>query len=255
MKATCNLVLSGGGMRGNAHVGIIKALYEKEIFPKAVSGTSSGALVGAFICDGFHPAEVEEIILKNEPQLGFNYSRFWESILSFNSFSEVLKKNLRSKKIEDLQLPLYVSATNLINGMQEIITQGNIVEVLTASAAIPVVLPPVFMNGVPYADGGVSNNLPVEPFLKESLPIVGCHVNPLTEYNKDAGVIHTIDRSMHLIMRAGVNRGKGNCAVFIEPPALRGFHLFESKKTKEMIAMGYRYVMDEMDLSPLNAQK
>lgn len=251
MNLNCNLVLSGGGMRGNAHVGILKSLFEKGVIPKAVSGTSSGALVGAFICDGFHPSEVEAIILKNEPQIGFNFSRFWESLLSFNSFIEVLKKNLRTKNIEDLQLPLYISATNLNTGLQEIITRGNIVEVLTASAAIPVLLPPVYLNSVPYADGGMTNNLPVEPFLSAPEKIIACHVNPMKAFDKDAGVLNNIDRSMHLMMQAQVNERKGQCHIFIEPPALSSFHLFESKKTKEMITIGYDYTKSHIDLTAL----
>lgn len=248
---TCNLVLSGGGMRGNAHVGILKALFEKGVSPYAVSGTSSGALVGAFICDGFHPSEVEAIILKNEPQIGFNFSRFWESLLSFNSFIEVLKKNLRTKNIEDLQLPLYISATNLNTGLQEIITGGNIVEVLTASAAIPVLLPPVYINSVPYADGGMTNNLPVEPFLSAQEKIIACHVNPMKAFDKDASVLNNIDRSMHLMMMDQVNKRKVQCHLFIEPPALSSFHLFESKKTKEMITIGYDYTRTNIDLTAL----
>lgn len=251
METKCNIVLSGGGVRGYAHVGVLKALYEKGIVAQAVSGTSSGALIGAFICDGFHPAEIEEIILKNNPRIGFNYTRFWTSLLSFSSFTEILKKNLRHRKFEELNIPLFVSVTNLNTGLQEIIQEGDLVEALTASAAIPVLLPTVFINKIPYGDGGMTNNLPVKPFMVTDLKTIGVHVNPLTDFVEGNHMLHNIDRSMHLLMRNSVTMEKHVCDVFIEPSALKQFHLFEHKRAKEIIKIGYEYVMNETDLSPL----
>ena len=72
MGVKCNLILSGGGARGYAHVGVVKAILESNIEINAISAASSGALLGAFICDGFSPHEIEEIILKHEPQLKCN---------------------------------------------------------------------------------------------------------------------------------------------------------------------------------------
>lgn len=254
MNSSCNLVLSGGGMRGYAHVGAVKALMENGISFKAISGASAGALIGAFLCDGFHPEEIEEIILKNEPQFSFNYKAFWDSLLSFNSFAEVLKKNLRSKTLEALPLPLYVSVTNLNTGFQEVLVEGNIIDALTASSAIPVLLPPVYIQSIPYADGGMSNNLPVEPFLQAKEKLIGIHVNPLTDFDRSAGMIHATDRAMHLMMRSNVMRSMKSCDLFIEPPALKNYHLFESKKTKELIACGYLHVKNELDVSTLKLQ-
>jgi NTE family protein len=243
-----NLVLSGGGMRGYAHVGIVKALLEKKIHVCAISGTSSGALIGAFLCDGFHPDEIEHIILKQQPQIGFNYKIFSESLLTFSSFTEVLKKNLRSKKIEQLKTPLHIALTNLNTGRQEIVKEGNLLDALTASAAIPVLLPSVSINSIPYADGGMSNNLPVEPFLRRKEMLIGSHVNPLPDYQKKVNLIQNADRSMHLIMQNKVQEGKEHCDVFIEPPALKKFHLFESKKAREIIRQGYEFVKTEMNI-------
>ena len=251
METKCNIVLSGGGVRGYAHVGALKALYEKEVLPAAISGTSSGALIGAFICDGFHPKEIEEIIIRHNPRIGFNYARFWNSLLSFNSFTEILKKNLRSVKFENLKIPLFVSVTNLTSGLQEIIQKGDLVEALTASAAIPVLFPTPFINGIPYGDGGITNNLPVNPFIGSSLKVIGVHVNPLTDFVENSSMLQNIDRSMHLLMRNSVIVEKHRCDVFIEPSALKQFHLFDHKRANDIVKIGYQCVMEETDLSPL----
>lgn len=242
-----NLVLSGGGTRGYAHIGILKALLEKSIKINAISGVSSGALIGAFICDGFHPDEIEEILLKYEPEIGFNHSRFWENLLSFDAYTEVLKNNLRSKTFESLQKPLHVSVTDLNNGRQVIFREGNLLNALIATAAIPVLLPPCHINEVPYADGGLSNNLPVEPFLNVPEMLIGIHVNPIADFDAKAGIMHQLDRSLHLLMRNSVMNNMSRCDLFIEPPLLKHHHLFEAKKTKELIQIGYNYVMHEID--------
>lgn len=247
----CNLVLSGGGTRGYAHLGVIQALLEKGIIVEAVSGASCGAIIGAFICDGFHPAEIEELLVKHEPEVGINLLRFWENLLSFDAYAKLIKNNLRSSRIENLKKPLYVSVTNLKNGKQELITEGNLLDALVASAAIPVLFPAKHINQVPYADGGLSNNLPVEPFIPKKLPIIGVHANPLSDFNPGAGMIHQLDRSLHLLMRNSVENNIQHCDLFIEPSELQHHHLFETKHTRELINIGYRHVIEKTDLTSL----
>lgn len=244
-----NLVLSGGGTRGYAHIGVVKALLEKGIEFSAISGTSSGAIIGAFICDGFQPDDIAEILLKYEPEIGLNYTHFWENLFSFDAYAKVLKDNLRSKSFETLQKPLHVNVTNLNNGQQVIIHEGNLLDALVATAAIPVLFPPCFINGIPYGDGGLSNNLPVDPFLNSANKIIGVHANPIGNYEAGSGMIHRLDRSLHLLMRNTVLNHMNRCHLFIEPPALKLHHLFESKKTRDLIQIGYDYVMKEIDLS------
>lgn len=252
MAVKCNLILSGGGARGYAHVGVVRAILESGIQIKAISAASSGALLGAFICDGFSPHEIEEIILKHEPQLKFNYTGFWDNLLTFNSFSDILKKNLRSKHLEDLKIPLHVSVTNLNNGRCEILNKGNLVNVLSASSAIPVLLAPVIINNIPYADGGMSNNLPIEPFNLKSEKVIASHVNPIPDYDENLNMIQNMDRSIHIIMRNNILNAIDKCDLFIEPPALKKYHLFESKVAKELIEIGYSFSKNEIDLSILN---
>ncbi|MES2679474.1 MAG: patatin-like phospholipase family protein [Bacteroidota bacterium] len=251
MNASCNLVLSGGGTRGYSHIGVIAALLQKGVCVSAISGASCGAVVGAFICDGFHPVEIGEILLKHEPELGFNYTRFWKNLMSFDAYARILKTNLRSKTFEDLEKPLYVAVTDLNNGCQAVISKGNILEALIASTAVPVLLPPYYINGVPYADGSLSNNLPVEPFMNSTEKIIGVHANPIPDFDPGIGMMQGIDRSLHLIMRQLILKNSRHCDVFIEAPALKTHQLFESKKTMDLINIGYNHVMNEVDLSSL----
>lgn len=242
MPGQYKLVLSGGGVRGYAHVGAIMALYELGVRFSAVSGGSSGAIIGAFICDGYEPREIEEIIKKEEPAVGMNLRGFRRGMLTFDPVARLLGKYLRSKTFEELSIPLFVGATDLITGRQHIFSSGEIIPALCASSALPVLLPAPEINGIPYGDAGMSNNLPVEPLVGKPGKIIGIHVNPVQPFTRNNGLIGIIDRSMHIIVGNNIRPAASLCDIFIEPPGLMKFHLLQRKKAKEIIRAGYDHV-------------
>jgi len=243
-----NIVLSGGGARGYAHIGILQALNEKNILPSAISGTSAGALVGVLIADGYTPEEIRQIIIKEEPSLSINYFGFTNGFFSADSIHGLLERNLRSKTFKDLRIPFYVSVTNLLNGENEIISEGDLIDVLIASSSIPVLFPTVFINQTPYADGGITNNLPIEPFIGSARKIIACHVNPLSPFQLGISTAENIDRSMHMALRTQLKDKLQYCDQFIEPTQLHQFDLLETKKVAEIIQMGY----DDVSLRSFN---
>lgn len=242
VNAPYNIVLSGGGSRGYAHIGVLEALLEKGVTVQAISATSAGSLIGALICDGYHPSEIKELIFTEEPVVSFNLLNFTQGLLSFKQINDFLKRHLRSKSFEQLKTPLYISTTNLLTGQQTVFNEGVILDVLLASASIPVLFPPVIISGVPYADGGISSNLPVEPFYNSPVKVIGVHVNPLSTYTHDISTSEMMDRSIHMVMRTGIKHNIDKCDVFIEPPELSAYHLFENKRTKEIIQAGFDFV-------------
>jgi NTE family protein len=241
-----NIVLSGGGARGYAHIGALKALLEMGVDIAAISGGSSGALVGALFCDGYTPADIEEIILREQPRIGVNVRALRHGILSFASVRALLEKYVRAKRFEDLKTPLFVSATNLGDAKQKIFSSGDLLLPLCASSAIPMLLAPVDIEGVPYADAGMSNNLPVEPFIGRNEKMIGIHVNPVPPYRRNAGLIETIDRSMHIIVGNSTRSSMSVCDIFIEPPALVNYHILQWKKAAEIIKVGYDHVRSSL---------
>jgi NTE family protein len=246
MSAKFNLVLSGGGARGYAHVGAIRALTELGAEIAAVSGASSGSLVGALYCDGYSAAEMAQIISGETPAMGMSLRRMRDGLLSFKAVEALMRKYLRSTTFAELQKPFFVSATNLNTGRQEIFRQGELLPVLCASSAIPFLLPPVFINEVPYGDAGMSNNLPVEPLIGRPEKIIGIHVNPVQPFRRHAGIIETIDRSMHIIVGNTTRPSMSMCDIFIEPPALTKFHVLDRKKSVEIMQAGYDHVITQI---------
>lgn len=237
-------VLSGGGVRGAAHFGVLRAFAQAGIFPKAISGTSAGALAGAFIADGYTPEEAVELL--REAVRGIHLIRrpAWAS----KRIAGFLKQHLRHQRFEDLLLPLHVSATDLENGGQRIFSTGELIPALMASCAIPLLFPPVLVNGGYHVDGGLSNNLPVEPFLQERDRVIAVHVNPLPPFIPGRrSVLRTMDRIWHLNFREMVMRSAQDCHLFIEPPELARFGMFEVGKLNVIDGIGYQWARDLLE--------
>ena len=250
MSQKYNIVLSGGGARAYAHIGVFKAFEEKNIEFNAISATSAGAVIGAFLCDGFSIDEIIEILSKSTSLVNFNYS-IKNGLLSNNKLATLLKKNLRSTYFEKLKYPFFVSATNLNNGKQEVFNSGNIIDAVIASSSIPILYKPVVINEIPYADGGISSNLPVEPFYQSNLKTIGVHVNPMTKFDSDKNIGAQFERLIHLCIIENTIKNSQKVDLLIEPPQLDQFGLFDLKKMNEIIQIGYDHAMICLDQSSM----
>lgn len=234
-------VLSGGGARGFAHLGVVKALEERGIYPSAISGTSAGAIAGAFLANGFSPDETSEILAGKLSRKMLGWNSLSVGLISFKRIGEYVEKNLRHKTFEELPIPLFITATSFIDGRQKVFNKGSIVEALTASCAIPAIFPAFEIDNIPYVDGGLSNNLPVEPFNPYRKDIVGIHVNPIWDLNEKRGLRAIMERAFNLSFVGVVRQSARHCHMFIEPKDLIKFSLFDLNKAEEIIKVGYEY--------------
>ncbi|MFL5752640.1 MAG: patatin-like phospholipase family protein [Bacteroidia bacterium] len=235
------LVLSGGGARGFAHVGVVRALQEKNISWDMISGTSAGAMIGAFLADGFSPAEILEVFREYE-QLGiFNFLSWRPGLLSLDKLKRLLETNLRSKTFEQLNMPFFVTATDYDSGKQKVFSSGDLVQPILAATSIPLLFPAVYIEGIPYADGGISSNLPVEPLEGRVDKLIGVYVNPHFGYSEKESSFEKVDRTMHMMIRYNMEVNSKKCDLYIEPPDLKNYGMFDSKKTDEIVSIGYEY--------------
>ena len=232
-------VLSGGGCRGFAHLGVVKALQEYDIYPAEISGTSAGALAGAFLADGFAPDEIKELFISQLKLSMFPLNWFKPGLISMTNIREFLVKNLRHTKFEELAIPFYATATSFIDGIQTIFDKGDLIDPLIAASSIPVLFPPVTINNIPYVDGGLSNNLPVEPFNNKRADTICIYVNPIKPFNPKEGTMEVLDRSIHLSFRRMVTFSAEGCRLYIEPQNLDKFGLFDIHKLEEIFDIGY----------------
>jgi NTE family protein len=238
------LVLSGGGVRGIAHLGVLKALNEGDIFPDYISGVSAGALAGVFYSDGYKPDEIFEIFYNSKV---FDFTRAAiprKGFMSLEKTKEILRDSIWAKDFKDLKTPLFVAASNLNDGKIDYFDKGELMDPILASISIPVLFKPTMINNKTYVDGGVFDNLPTSPIKDKCSILIGSHVNPQKEENDLESIISIAERTFHLAIGSSVQENSKDCDIFIEPPELRNYGMFKLDHAKEIYNIGYQATKD-----------
>jgi NTE family protein len=234
------LVLSGGGARGFAHLGVLQALNEAGIIPDVISGTSAGALAGVLFADGYSPQEILHM-MNSGSRLDFMRPTMpREGLLQINGVIKILKANLRAKKFDELKIPLYVTATDLNNGRAVYFSEGELLDPVIASASIPVLFQPVKINDISYVDGGVLDNLPLFPIEKKCRFLIGSFVNPVGYIEKINGLISIAERTFMLNMSKEISEKAKKFDLFIAPMELRNYKILDPEKANELYDLGYK---------------
>jgi len=240
-KYDTGLVLSGGGVRGFAHAGILKALEEQDIKPDIISGVSAGAIVGALYADGHTPDEMMEIF--SEGKSFFEYAKI--SIPKKGLFKTVglqnnLEKYLKSEEIEDLEIPLFIAATNLAGGEIEYFSSGELIPRVLASASIPVVFEPVEIDGTSFVDGGVMDNFPISPIIKKCKRLIGISLNTIQAVDDPNNLFGIAERSFHLSVSSNLKPKTDQCDVIFEIDELEEYGYLDVSKSDDLFELGYQ---------------
>ena len=238
-KFKTGLVLSGGGTRGFAHLGVIAALYEKGIKPDVISGASAGAIAGAFIAAGKSPEEVLKIFKKG---WFFQYTKInipVTGLLKLDGLKEIIQKEIPANNIEDLPLPFYVCISNLNTGNVEYKNEGPLALTVLASSSIPILFAPVELNGNLYVDGGLLDNIPLEPLKNECEEIIVSNISPINPREKVKNLIQIATRTIYMSVNADVLKTKKQASIFIEPEGIDKFDILSRTHADELFEMGY----------------
>jgi NTE family protein len=171
---TVSLVLSSGGARGLAHIGVIEALEEKGFKINAVAGCSMGALIAGVYAKG-HLKEFSNWICNLDRIDVFSLMDFTLSSRGFikgEKVFSVIEALIGDCTIESLPIPFLCNAVDISSGEEKIFDQGSLFSAIRASGSIPTVIQPVVLNGHQYVDGGLVNPLPLsllKPFQSDLL--------------------------------------------------------------------------------------
>ncbi|MCS6967017.1 MAG: patatin-like phospholipase family protein [Cytophagales bacterium] len=240
MLETIGIVLSGGGARGISHLGALQAIDEIGIRPHYISGTSAGAIVGALYAAGHRPREILEFISKTNILRYFKPSGNFTGLLRIDATVEAFKLFLAEDNFESLKIRLFVNATDIERGETVFFSSGELIKPLQAASCIPLIFAPVEINGRYFIDGGILNNLPVEPLLEHCSYIIGIHSNAVSQL-KVSNLKQVIERTFHLIINANIASRKPLCHLFIEPPEMAAYKVFDVAKAREIFEVGYRH--------------
>ncbi|WP_421895531.1 patatin-like phospholipase family protein [Marinoscillum sp.] len=246
------LVLSGGGARGIAHLGIIQALEEEGLSFHVVSGASAGALAGGLYCAGYTPSEICGFIEKTNFLTAFRPSFNWRSLLNIERASHELKKYFPEDSFEALKIPLCVSTTDIKRGKVKVYKKGQLIKPILASCSIPVVFDPIVIGKRTLVDGGILDNLPYASIQKSCDKIVALHCNPIDKGYELGNWRDLMERSMMLTVTKNVHARKKHCDVFLEPPGLSKFKVFDFKQAQTIYKFGYKYARKAIKEGALN---
>ncbi len=243
------LVLSGGGVRGMAHIGLIQALQEHGISASTVSGSSVGALVGALYANG---NSVEDMLslFKETPLFRYNFLTIVKpGFIDTDRYFEVFRGYFPDNAFDALERKLYVVATNLQKGELRYFSEGELIRPLLASAALPPVFSPVELDGELFADGGIMNNFPLEPIKDEVEFVIGSNVSKVGKLYKNAlKNSWQITGRVTSLMIYAINRQKlESCDLLLEFQTLEKIGVLDRKGIEKAYSIGYEHASRVLD--------
>lgn len=242
------IALSGGGVKGFAHLGVLKALEEKGIEADMISGTSAGAIVGSLIASGKKPMEIMELI--NESNF-FDFAKLAipdRGFLSLENMTDNLTKILKINKFSELKIPFYAAAANIYTGEIKYFNQGDLVKIVQASSSIPVLFSPVEINGQLYVDGGLFDNLPIAPLKGQCDIIIAVNVMPVEFEEELKTMIDVAIRTFQLKNNLKNEKVKKEADIYIEPEGIDKYNILNTKYSQELFDLGYNFCK-KMDIN------
>jgi NTE family protein len=169
------LALGGGGVRGIAHIGVLRVLERNGFRIRAIAGTSIGSIIGALYSSGKTPDQIEEILTKIDQLRLYGWPLSdGPGLLGLRGISEFLKTHLGELIFDDLKIPFAAVAVDLNSNREIILREGVVVDAILGSIAVPGLFPPKEIDQYLLIDGGVLDPVPVRAAreLAPGLPVV-----------------------------------------------------------------------------------
>lgn len=261
------LVLSGGGARGFAHIGVLRALSDAKIPVDAIGGTSIGAIIAAGCAAGWDYLEMRERMRRSFVDTNplNDYTLPLVSLVAGRKVRRLLQREFGEVDIENLRLPYYCVSANLTTSQSAVHRRGKLWFWLNASVAIPGVLPPVFTEHQIHVDGATINNLPVD-VMREQLrgSVIAVDVGADRTFESGAGMTEVPPlwkmpmwlhkqrfkiNIMQILWRSGMINsaattvGQRELTDLLLRPPLEGIDLLDWQSFDRAVDLGYRYAV------------
>jgi len=276
------LVLSGGGARGLAHIGVLKVLEKNNIRPSLISGCSMGALIGALYACGYSPAEIErlmllqnwEILFSNHPKrdnivlsernafdknllISFDFrwnKMLWKKAVNQGKFIDNfltaqfgIYSTIAGGNFDNLQIPLRIAATDLVSGKAEYYRNGNLPEIIRASMSYPGLFTPKLYDGKYLIDGYIFSNIPVDGIENDShyfiiISDVSSDLNGIENINS---IFDVMDQSVTITIQPKMQQDlkKGNTVI---SPAVKKIGTINFNNLSDIISEGEKAVTSDI---------
>ncbi len=240
-KVNIGIALSGGGAKGFAHIGVLKALNEHGIDPDILSGTSMGSLVGVLYAAGKTPDEIQELV-KTSPVIRMVRLAWGKNgVFQMSPIRKILENEVGEDNFNSLKKPFYLSVSNINEGKAEVFHQGKLFDRVLASCSVPVLFTPQIINDVTYVDGGLFDNLPSKSIRHKCKTLIGVHVNYSGTISSFKGMKEVAERTFMLAIDQNVRTSMKDCDIIIDPPKMQEFTFWDFDKVDEIVEVGYAF--------------
>jgi len=241
------LVLSGGGARGFAHIGVLKVLEREKVPVDLIVGTSVGALVGALYASGLPAAKIEDL------SVGAGWSKLTdlstarvvrllltERLLSSKKMETYLQAQVGDKKFADLKTAFVCVAADLRTGEQIVLREGDVAPAARASATMPGIFEPVPYRHRLLVDGGIVDNVPTDVAHRLGADILICVYTPADFSRRNfTNVLSTLAQAIY-IQGQVISEERLALADFVVRPDVAEVGAMELWRSKECVEAGQR---------------
>jgi NTE family protein len=245
-RKNIGLALGGGAVFGAAHVGVLRAIEEKNIDISYISGTSIGALVAALWAFGIGWEKIAGLA-KDTKWLDISSVSLSKcGILSNRGIRKLINENIGDSTFEDAKIPLAMIATDISNGEKVVLRKGNVADAVMASACIPGVFIPVEINDRLLVDGGIVENIPLSPLEEMGAKyIIGVDLNSNHQYQKPKNIIEVMLNSFHFTLKAAAKLQTEEADLLLQPD-LSGYNRIDLDQVDNLIDIGYKLAMEKL---------
>lgn len=265
------VVLSGGGAKAMAHVGVLRAMIEHGLAIDMLSGVSAGAAIAALFAANYDHATVLALCKKAANRLDYTFPYF--ALTTGRNWTKTLTTLFTDKQIEDLWLNFHCISVNLSRSERVVHEHGSLLQTVRASSSIPGVLPPVFYEGELLVDGGLLTNLPVDVMrshpgigtviavdVSPSKPLTaatpfGYHVsgwkgmwqivNPRQPKEPIPSMLDLLMQCITMTNAQAAALARKQVDYYLDPPT-RSYSLIDWPKMEEIVGIGYVYAQAQL---------
>lgn len=238
-KVKIGLALGGGGARGIAHIGVLKAFEENGITFDYVSGTSAGSIVGAMYAFGKTADEMLQIAHSIKVK-DIRRSKFFMPSKT-DGIQELIKDNLGDVDISSAKIPFSAVAVDLISSREIAFTRGNLAKIVSGSCAVPGVFVPVEYEDMHLSDGGLQNNIPSDvPRHFGCDYVVAVDVNSTRGYGTSSlKVLDVLLATIRIMTKSNCTKGYLNADIVVAP-SMKEYKSTKIDEVDAMFAEGYQ---------------
>lgn len=250
------IALSGGGARGFAHIGALKAIEEAGLKPDVLAGVSAGSVAAVLYSSGMSFDAIMDLFSKARFRDFCELKMRGGGFFRIDRFKKLIHKAISPyTDLENLPVPTFIGATDFDNGVPVAFSSGNIVDRVAASCSIPIIFHPVVIDGTRYVDGGVLRNVPSWILRDKCDMLIGINCSPLDNRRAKNTIIDVAMRSYNLMLKGNTKDDMAICDIAVELPEIASYKVFDLKDIHKVYLSGYaatRRVLKEAGLMKRN---